>query len=107
MPAMYLTDADFEKEVVNSDIPVLIDFFATWCGPCRMMSPIIDELANEYSGKVKIFKLDVDENSSTSMKFGIQSIPMLIFFKGGNTVDTAIGFQSKEKIKEKLDAILK
>lgn len=105
MPAVHLKDADFEKEVLKSSVPVLVDFFATWCGPCRMMAPLIDELSDEYAGKAKIFKMDVDENPQTSMKFGIQSIPTLIFFKDGGPVDTAIGFQSKDSLKTKLDKL--
>lgn len=106
MPAIHFTDSGFEKDVVNSNMPVLVDFFATWCGPCRMMSPIVDELADEYAGKVKIGKLDVDENPQTSMKFGVQSIPTMIFFKDGQAKDTVIGFQSKDNLKAKLDALL-
>jgi len=107
MPAIHFTDNDFNENVIKSNIPVLVDFFATWCGPCRMMAPIIDELADEYAGKIKIGKLDVDENPQTSMQFGVQSIPTLIFFKNGEAVDTMIGFQSKENLKNKLDALLK
>jgi len=107
MPTIHFTDNDFNENVIKSNIPVLVDFFATWCGPCRMMAPIIDELADEYAGKIKIGKLDVDENPQTSMQFGVQSIPTLIFFKNGEAVDTMIGFQSKENLKNKLDALLK
>lgn len=107
MPTAHFTDNDFEESVIKSNIPVLVDFFATWCGPCRMMSPIIDELADEYAGKVKIGKIDVDENPQISMKFGVQSIPTLVFFKNGEAVDTVIGFQSKENLKNKLEELLK
>ncbi|KKQ71415.1 MAG: thioredoxin, thioredoxin 1 [Candidatus Peregrinibacteria bacterium GW2011_GWC2_39_14] len=105
MPAVQIKDADFEQEVLKSDLPVLVDFFATWCGPCRMMGPIIDELSEEYVGKVKIFKMDVDEAQQTATKYGIQSIPTLIFFKAGQPADSAIGFQSKDALKSKLDAL--
>ncbi|MFA6550269.1 MAG: thioredoxin [Candidatus Gracilibacteria bacterium] len=105
MPAIHIKDADFEQEVLKSDLPVLVDFFAQWCGPCKMMGPLIDELSEGYVGKVKIFKMDVDENPQTAMKYGIQSIPTLIFFKGGEPVDSAIGFQSKDALKTKLDAL--
>lgn len=107
MPAIHFTDSEFEKDVIRSTTPVMVDMFATWCGPCRMMSPLVDELADEYAGKVKIGKIDVDESPQVSMKFGIQSIPTLIFFKGGEAVDTVIGFQSKDQIKVKLDSLLK
>ncbi len=107
MSTAHFTDNDFDSNVVQSNIPVLVDFFATWCGPCRMMSPVIDELSDEYAGKVKIGKLDVDENPQTSIKFGVQSVPTLVFFKNGEVVNTVIGFQSKESLKNKLDAFLK
>lgn len=107
MPAIHFNDNNFEKEVIGASAPVMVDFYATWCGPCRMMSPIIDELADEYAGKIKIGKLDVDESPQVSMKFGIQSIPTLIFFKDGQAMDTVIGFQSKDQIKTKLEALIK
>ncbi|MBI5753991.1 thioredoxin [Candidatus Peregrinibacteria bacterium] len=96
------TDENFEKEVLKSDVPVLVDFFAEWCGPCKMMAPIIDELAKEYAGKWKIGKLDVDAAPKTAEKYSVQSIPTLLFFKDGKVVDTSVGFQAKEKIKAKL-----
>lgn len=100
--AAHFTDENFEQEVLKSDVPVLVDFFAEWCGPCKMMAPAIDELAKEYEGKWKIGKCDVDQAPQAAMKYGIQSIPSLFFFKGGEVVDKAIGFQAKDKIKEKL-----
>ncbi len=96
------TDENFEKEVLKSDIPVLVDFFAEWCGPCKMMGPIIDGLAGEYEGKWKIGKVDVDQAPKTAEKYSVQSIPTLLFFKDGKVVDTSVGFQAKEKIKAKL-----
>lgn len=100
--AAHFTDDNFEEEVLKSDVPVLVDFFAEWCGPCKMMAPVIEELAKEYEGKWKIGKCDVDQAPQISMKYGIQSIPSLFYFKGGEVVDKAIGFQAKDKIKEKL-----
>ena len=100
------TDANFEIEVLKSDIPVLVDFWASWCGPCRMIGPIVEELAQEYKGKVKIGKLNTEENSAVTGQYGIISIPTLIVFKGGKPVDQIIGVVSKEVITKKLDAVL-
>ena len=96
------TDEDFEKEVLKSKLPVMVDFFAEWCGPCKMMAPAIDELAKEYECKWKIGKVDVDLAPKIAEKYSIQSIPTLLFFKDGKVVDMSLGFQAKEKIKEKL-----
>lgn len=101
---LHLTDATFDKDVLKSDKPVLVDFTATWCGPCRMIAPIMDELSNEYEGRAVIGKLDVDENPETSMNFGVRSIPMLLFFKNGVVVDQIIGAVGKDKIAAKLAA---
>jgi thioredoxin 1 len=98
-----VTDATFEETVVNSDTPVLVDFWAEWCGPCKMIAPVLEELAREYDGKLVIGKLDVDENQSTAMAFGVMSIPTLMLFKGGEPVATMIGFQQKEQLKSKLN----
>lgn len=106
MAVVHLTDQNFASEVLKSDIPVLVDFFAVWCGPCKAMGPVIDELAGAYDGKVKICKLDVDQNPETSQKYGVMSIPALLFFKGGETVDSLVGLQSKEKLEEKLTALV-
>lgn len=103
---LHLTDATFEKDVIQSDKPVLVDFTATWCGPCRMIAPIIEELAGEYAGKAVIGKVDVDENPETSMNYGIRSVPTLLIFKGGQVVDQIIGAVGKEKITSKLAAHL-
>lgn len=105
MAEMTFTDDNFEEEVLKADGPVLVDFFAEWCGPCKMLGPIVEELAGEYKGKVKIGKLDVDANPTVAGKYGVQSIPTLIFFKGGEAVDKVMGFQSKEALKEKLDKL--
>ncbi len=101
-----LTDDNFEQEVINSDLPVLVDFWATWCGPCRMVGPIVDELAKEYAGKLKVGKMNVDSNGRTSIKYGIMSIPSLLFFKKGQVVDQLVGAAPKRSFVEKLDRIL-
>lgn len=101
-----LTDENFEQEVLKSDLPVLVDFWATWCGPCRMVGPIVDELAKEYAGKLKVGKLNVDSNGKTSIKYGIMSIPSLLFFKKGQVVDQMVGAAPKNNFVEKLNRIL-
>ena len=104
--AIHFTDADFEEKVLKSTKPVLVDFFAEWCGPCKMMSPAIDKLSSEYEGKIVIGKLDVDSNEQTAAKYMVQSIPTLLFFKGGEAVDKLVGFKSEEELKKHLDALL-
>lgn len=106
MAVVHLTDQNFAVEVLKSDVPVLVDFFAVWCGPCKAMSPVIDELAVAYDGKVKICKLDVDQSPESSQKYGVMSIPTLLFFKGGENVDSLVGLQSKEKLEEKLNSLV-
>lgn len=100
------TDDNFEAEVLKANGLVLVDFFAVWCGPCKMMAPIIDKLSKAYEGKVKVGKLDIDENMKMSEKYGIQSIPTLIFFKNGQAVATLNGFQSEEALKNKFEELL-
>lgn len=101
-----ITDDSFESDVLNSDKPVLVDFWAEWCGPCRMVEPVVEELADEYEGKAKIGKVNVDENPQISMKYGIRSIPSLLIFKNGEVVDQIVGAVPKSKLKKQLDAQL-
>lgn len=102
MKPVTITDQNFETEVLKSDQPVLIDFWAVWCGPCRAIAPIVEQLAGEYEGKVKIGKLDVDENPDTAVKYGVRSIPTLLLFKNGQVVDTIIGAVQKNVIVHKI-----
>ncbi len=95
---VHVTDATFDQEVLNSDIPVLVDFWAEWCGPCKMIAPVLDEIADEYAGKLKIAKVDVDANPDIPPKFGIRGIPTLIVFKGGNAEATKVGALSKQQL---------
>ncbi|HIK36082.1 MULTISPECIES: thioredoxin [unclassified Thermosynechococcus] len=104
--ALSVTDATFEEEVLNSDIPVLVDFWAPWCGPCRMVAPVVDEIANEYEGRVKVVKVNTDENSKVATDFGIRSIPTLMIFKGGQKVDILVGAVPKTKIEATLEQFL-
>ncbi|MCL2389082.1 MAG: thioredoxin [Elusimicrobia bacterium] len=103
MAELNFTEANFETEVIKSDIPVLVDFWAPWCGPCKMLSPIVDELAKEYAGKAKVGKLNTDENMALATKFQITSIPCLLIFKGGKAVHKIVGFRPKAEIKKALD----
>ncbi len=100
-----LNDDNFQKEVLESDIPVLVDFWASWCGPCQMLSPVVEELFEEYDGKVKIGKLNTEENAEITGQYGVISIPTLIIFKDGKPVDQIIGVVSKDVIKKKLNAV--
>ena len=103
---LQVSDGSFESEIVNSDTPAMVDFWAEWCGPCKMVGPVVEELAKEYEGKIKIAQMDVDKNRETPAKFGIRNIPTLIFFKGGEVVNTIIGAQPKSSIEEELKKIL-
>lgn len=106
MKPITFTDDNFDAEALKSDLPVVVDFWAAWCGPCRMIAPIIEELANEYEGKIKVGKLDVDENQQTAVKFGVRSIPTVLFLKGGQVVETVIGAVPKSTFKEKLSKLI-
>ncbi len=106
MSKIEITDQNFEQEVLKSDIPVVIDFWAIWCGPCRLIAPIMDELAEEYAGRVKIGKLDVDANQQTAIKYGVRSIPTVLYFKDGEVKDMVIGAVNKSVFKEKLEKLL-
>ena len=101
-----VTDSDFQQEVLEADTPVLVDFWADWCAPCKMVAPLLDELAEEYDGKVKFTKLDVDSNPQIAMQYGIRSIPTLLVFKGGGAVDQVVGAVPKAAIKKRLDSAL-
>ena len=106
MSEVMVTDTNFEQEVLQHKGVALVDFWATWCGPCRMLGPVIAELSEEYAGKVKVCKLNTDEGPQTSSKYGITSIPTIIFFKDGKVVDQTVGLQSKAVLQEKLNALL-
>ena len=93
-----VNDASFEQEVLQSDQPVLVDFWAAWCGLCKALSPIVDEVASEYSGKLKVMKMDVDRNQATPMRYGIRGIPALLLFKGGKVADQIVGYVPKDTI---------
>lgn len=101
--AFQFTDANFKKEALEADMPVLVDFYADWCGPCKVIAPIIEEIANEYDGIIKIGKLNVDDNPDTARQYRVMSIPTLIIYKNGEVADTLVGAMSKNALKEKLD----
>ena len=103
---LQVTDDNFEQEILKSSIPAMVDFWAEWCGPCKMVGPVVEELAKEYEGKIKIGKMNVDENRQTPAKFGIRAIPTLILFKDGQVAQTIVGAQPKSAIEEELKKIL-
>ncbi len=104
--ALEVTDVSFKDEVLDSKLPVMVDFWAEWCGPCKMIAPTVAELAKEYEGRAKVVKLDVDSNYKTSGAYDVRSIPTLLFFKNGQVVDKIVGAVPKQKLKEKLEANL-
>lgn len=102
MAEIKITNENFENEVIKSEIPVLVDFFATWCGPCRMIAPFIEEISEEYDGKVKVCKIDVDEASELAVAFGVSSIPTVMVFKNGEVYKKAVGYRSKKELEDML-----
>ena len=103
---IHATDSDFTQQVLESDVPVLVDFWAPWCGPCRMIAPALDQLAGEYAGKAKVVKVDIDQNRATAMKYHVRSIPMLLLFKGGQVQATQIGAVGKAQLGQMIDKAL-
>jgi thioredoxin 1 len=101
-----VNDSNFDQMVLKADLPVLVDFWAAWCGPCRMVAPVVEELANEYEGKINFAKVDVDQNAKTAGRYGIRSIPTLLLFKKGEPVSHIVGFRPKAELKKSLDAAL-
>ena len=101
-----LTAATFEAEAMKSELPVLVDFYADWCGPCKMLSPVVDKLSEKYDGKIKVCKVNVDEEFPVAATFGVQSIPTLVFLKNGETVKKSIGFSSEEELSEMIESVL-
>ena len=103
---VYVTDDSFEQDVLQSEIPVLVDYWAEWCGPCKMIAPILEEIVNEYAGKIKIAKLNIDENSATPPKYGIRGIPTLMIFKEGDVEATKVGALSKSQLTAFIDSVI-
>ena len=102
----HATDADFTQQVLESDVPVLVDFWAPWCGPCRMIAPALDQLASEYAGKAKVVKVDIDQNQATALKYHVRSIPMLLMFKNGQVQATQVGAVGKPQLAQLIDQVL-
>ncbi|MEQ9357923.1 thioredoxin [Coleofasciculus chthonoplastes] len=104
--AVAVTDASFKQDVLDSDVPVLVDFWAPWCGPCRMVAPVVDEIAQQYEGQIKVVKLNTDENPNVASQYGIRSIPTLMIFKGGDRVDMVVGAVPKTTLANTLEKYL-
>ena len=103
---MTITDSSFEQDVLKSDVPVLVDFWAPWCGPCKIVAPVVEEIAGEYDGKIKVGKVNTDANQQIAAKYGIMSIPTLMIFKNGEPAERLVGAQPKQAITEKIDSVL-
>ena len=104
--ALAVTDSNFKEEVLGADVPVLVDFWAAWCGPCRMIAPTVEELAGDFAGRAKVVKMDVDHNPETPMQYGVRSIPTLLFFKDGEVADQLVGVSSKKDLADRLDSLV-
>ena len=107
MALLHLNDTNFKKEVLESPLPVLVDFWATWCGPCKMIAPMVEELSKEYHGKIKVAKLNVEESPRTATHYGVMSIPTLMFFKNGKVADQLVGVLNKHELKKKIEESLR
>ena len=101
-----LTDENFASEVLSSGTPVMVDFFATWCGPCKALTPIVEKLAADYKGKLKVGKLNIDEAPQTPSQFGVRAVPTIVFFKGGKAVDTVVGLKRESELRERIDRLI-
>jgi thioredoxin 1 len=101
-----VTDQSFEQDVLNSEVPVLVDFWAEWCGPCKVLAPTVEKVANEYEGKAKVVKLNIDDNNQVAQRYGIKGIPTLILFKNGSEADRTVGLTSKDNIARMIDRVL-
>ena len=106
MPVLQLSDSDFKSQVLDSDVPALVDFYTTWCGPCKILAPIVEEIAKDYDGKLKVAKVNVEEAASVATKYSIMSVPTIIIFKKGQVVEQISGVVSKSVLKKKVDAII-
>jgi len=106
MSLSVLTDDNFATEVLSSRVPVLVDFYATWCGPCKMLAPIVEKLAAQYEGKLKVGKLNIDEAPQAPSQFGVRAVPTIVFFKGGKAVDTVVGLKKEGELRERIDRLI-